>query len=240
MEKGDFGIVFPNVIHHYQVFGSGRNRAVYLFAEPTFFSSYMEELQNYCPKVPIIKKDKISPDIEYVVNQLVKQEEYNGHSRFIMQFDISEGEYKGFYQKQYSMEKQTNQNAKYKGVHRQNMEDQGLPFFKGLMTSVERSNPGYHFPWGTQGNENTLKGKKFGAVMGREEFITSDGQKRMATKVVQIRSVDGLKDAKIPEDKLLDNNSVQEPQMKPASDPALAADGFMNIPDGIDEELPFM
>ena len=59
LEKGDFGIVFPNVIHHYQVFGSGRNRAVYLFAEPTFFTSYMEELQNYCPKVPIIKKDKI-------------------------------------------------------------------------------------------------------------------------------------------------------------------------------------
>ena len=77
-KKGDFGIVFPNVIHHYQVFGSGRNRGVYLFAEPTFFTSYMEELQNYCPKVPIIKKDKISPDIEYVVNQLVKQEEYNG------------------------------------------------------------------------------------------------------------------------------------------------------------------
>lgn len=170
----------------------------------------------------------------------VKQEEYNGHSRFIMQFDIAEGEHKGFYQKRYSMEKQTNQNAKYKGIHRQNMEDQGLPFFKGLMTSVERSNPGYHFPWGTQGNENTLKGKKFGAVMGREEFIASDGQKRMATKVVQIRSVDGLKDAKIPEDKLLDDNSVQEPQMTPASDPALAADGFMNIPDGISEELPFM
>ena len=78
LEKGDFGIVFPNVIHHYQVFESGRNRAVYLFAEPTFFTSYMEELQSCCPKIPIIKKDKISPDIEYVVNQLVKQEDYNG------------------------------------------------------------------------------------------------------------------------------------------------------------------
>ena len=78
LEKGDFGIVFPNVIHHYQVFGSGRNRGVYLFAEPTFFTSYMEELQNYFTKVKKKKKDKISPDIEYVVNQLVKQEEYNG------------------------------------------------------------------------------------------------------------------------------------------------------------------
>ena len=78
LEKGDFGIVFPNVIHHYQVFGSGRNRAIYLFANPTFFSSCIEELQSNCPRIPIIKKDNISPDIEYVINQLIKQEKYNG------------------------------------------------------------------------------------------------------------------------------------------------------------------
>ena len=30
MEKGDFAIVFPNVVHHYQVFDSGKNKAVYL------------------------------------------------------------------------------------------------------------------------------------------------------------------------------------------------------------------
>ena len=78
LEKGDFGIVFPNVIHHYQVFGTGRNRAIYLFAKPTLFTSYAEELQNSCPKVPVIKKENLSPDIEYVINQFVKQEEYNG------------------------------------------------------------------------------------------------------------------------------------------------------------------
>lgn len=78
LEKGDFGIVFPNMIHHYQVFGTGRNRAVYLFAEPTFFSSYVEDLQSSCPKIPVIKKENVSPDIEYVINQLVKQKEYNG------------------------------------------------------------------------------------------------------------------------------------------------------------------
>ena len=78
LEKGDFGIVFPNIIHHYQVFGTGRNRAIYLFAKPTLFTSYAEELQNSCPKVPVIKKENLSPDIEYVINQFVKQEEYNG------------------------------------------------------------------------------------------------------------------------------------------------------------------
>ncbi len=78
LEKGEFGIAFPNVIHHYQVFGSGRNSAVYLFAEPALFLSYMDELQNSCPKIPVIKKDKISPDIEYVIRQLAKEKEYNG------------------------------------------------------------------------------------------------------------------------------------------------------------------
>lgn len=168
----------------------------------------------------------------------VKQEEHNGHSRFVMQFDIAEGDQKGFYQKQYNAEKQMNQAAKYKGVHRQNMEEQGLPFFKGLMTSVERSNQGFHFPWGTQGNEKTLVGKRFGAVMGREEFLTSDNQKRMATKIVQIRSVDGLKDAKIPEDKLL---SDLVPEKATGTQPSQAdGDGFINVPDDVDEELPFM
>lgn len=78
LEKGDFGIVFPNIIHHYQVFGTGRNRAIYLFAKPTLFTSYVEDLQNRCPKVPVIKKENLSSDIEYVINQFVKQEEYNG------------------------------------------------------------------------------------------------------------------------------------------------------------------
>lgn len=166
----------------------------------------------------------------------VKQENYNGHARFIMQFDISEGEYKGFYKKQYEAEKQTSQNAKFRGLHRQNMEDQGLPFFKGLMTSLERSNAGYHFPWGQDGNEKTLVGKKFGAVMGREEFLTSDGEKRMSTKIVQIRSVEGLKDAKIPEDKLLQEDARQAASKYGPVD----ENGFQNIPENIDEELPFM
>ena len=165
-----------------------------------------------------------------------KQVEHNGRPRFVMQFDIAEGEQKDFYQKQYRMAKQTDQNARYRGVHNQYMDGSGLPFFKGLMTSVEKSNSGYRFPWGTKGNEKTLAGKKFGAVMGREEFLTPEGQKRMATKIVQIRSVDGLKDAKVPEDRLLEDApaAAPAPQYGPAD-----SDGFMNIPDGVDEELPF-
>ena len=169
-----------------------------------------------------------------------KQEENRGHDNFIMQFDIAEGEHKGFYQKQYNAAKRASNSAKYKGVHRQNMDDQGTPFFKGLMTSIERSNPGFQFPWGQQGNEKTLVGKKFGAVMGRRQFLTDDGQKRFVTVIFQVRSIEGLKDAKIPEDKLLEEDADKpQPQTSTPYGPA-DSDGFMQVPDGIDEELPFM
>ncbi len=30
MEEGDLAVIFPDVIHHYQVFSTGENKAVYL------------------------------------------------------------------------------------------------------------------------------------------------------------------------------------------------------------------
>lgn len=164
------------------------------------------------------------------------EENHNGHERFVMQFDIAEGEYKGFYQQQYKAAKERNAGAKYKGEHKQYMDGNSVPYFKGLITSIEKSNPGYSFPWNLEGNEKTLKGKKFGAVMGREQIETDNKEKVFWTHIFQVRSIDGLKDAKVPEDRLLND----QPAQKPSSDPSLAADGFMSIPDGVDEELPFM
>jgi len=161
----------------------------------------------------------------------------SGRDQIAILFDIAEGEHKNFYDQQFKAAKSQSSDAKWKGVYKQIVDGSSLPFFKGLMTSIEKSNPGFQFPWGREGNEKTLVGKKFGAVMGREEFLTTENEKRMATKVVQTRSIDGLKDAKIPEDKLLGDAATPpaSPQYGPAD-----KDGFMNIPDGIDEELPFM
>ena len=39
MGKGDFAIVFPNVIHHYQVFNQGKNRVIYLYLDPSILPS---------------------------------------------------------------------------------------------------------------------------------------------------------------------------------------------------------
>lgn len=137
------------------------------------------------------------------------EEVREGKRMIAIAYDIAEGEHKGFFQKKYDAN--TDAKKKWPGIHRQMMEGGSLPFFKGLMTSIEESNPGYHWNW----DENTLKGKKFGAVMGREEFLMQDGQKKMATKIRFIRSVDALKNATIPEDKLLPDNQTGYQDMPP-------------------------
>lgn len=168
-----------------------------------------------------------------------------GREQFILLYDVAEGNHADFYRKQYEAARRNGQDAKWKGVHRQYMDGASVPFFKGLITSIEKSNAGFRFPFESENNEKTLVGKKFGAVMGREEFETSDGKRRFATKIFQVRSVDGLKDAKIPEDKLLDDRQqgAKQAHEKNGGIPYLGAqdaDGFMNIPDGVgDEELPF-
>lgn len=69
-----------------------------------------------------------------------------------------------------------------------------------MITSIEKSNPGFVFKWG-ENAESTLKGKKFGAIMRREEYE----QGKFTTKIYRVCSVEGLKKATVPKDKLLDN-----------------------------------
>ncbi len=77
MDTGDFAIVFPNVIHHYQVFGEGVNKAMYLFAEPTLFPPYVDGLQKYSPHSPVICKENVHPDIVNAMIRLADLKEYN-------------------------------------------------------------------------------------------------------------------------------------------------------------------
>lgn len=54
MEKGDFALVFPELIHHYQVFNSESCKAIYALASPLLAPSYTKELQQFCPVNPVI------------------------------------------------------------------------------------------------------------------------------------------------------------------------------------------
>lgn len=71
MEKGDFAVAFPEVIHHYQVLSPGNNRAYYLTASPVLCGQFKETMQKYCPKDPVIKKEQVHPEIVHALRALL-------------------------------------------------------------------------------------------------------------------------------------------------------------------------
>ena len=158
-----------------------------------------------------------------------------GRKQFVLLFDIAEGDYKGYYNNRYQQDAQRNgTNAKWQGVFRQGYEGKGLPYFHGMMTSIEESNAGYKWDW----NENGLKGKRIGIVFGREQFRAQDGSLKWATKPVAVRSIEGLKNAKVPEDKPLTDAAPSWGVPSPAPTFENPQQGFYDI-DGSEDDLPF-
>lgn len=71
MQKGDFALIFPDMIHHYQVFDSGKCAAVYLLFAPSLSGSYVQTLHQFCAEDPVIRAADLHPDILYAINSLL-------------------------------------------------------------------------------------------------------------------------------------------------------------------------
>ena len=107
--------------------------------------------------------------------------------------------------------------------------------FKTFITCVEHSNSGFVTQWGDNFGAQ-FKNKVVGGVFGpqKDYYENKEREKRVLRWFV---SADKVKDAQVPD--------IQETQAyknyKNGYHPSAtsAGDGFMNIPDGIDEELPF-
>lgn len=175
-----------------------------------------------------------------IIKQVTTQESNNGNQQFVILYDIAEGEHKDFYKKMHESDKSRSSEAKWRGVFKQNMEGKGLSWFKGVITSIERSN-NFKFQWDQEGNEKTLTGKKFGGLFRRRQYEKENGERAFVTELFQIRSVAGLAEAEIPEDILLPEVGRPNPADAAAPPSFTDSDGFVQIPDGVEDEgIPFM
>lgn len=77
LEEGDLGVVFPNMIHHYQVFSKGENKGIYLFIDPSLFVGFSNDLSLYCPEIPVITKQNLQEDIVSAIKMLTQIESGN-------------------------------------------------------------------------------------------------------------------------------------------------------------------
>jgi len=87
MNTGDFAIIFPDLIHHYQYFGGAHGVSTYLMVSPMLSGGYLPSLQQYCPSNPVISADQVHPDIHYALHSLltnpVKEQELTVHLAFV-------------------------------------------------------------------------------------------------------------------------------------------------------------
>ena len=114
---------------------------------------------------------------------------------------------KGFFKKQY--EANTNADKKWSNsaIKYLSLKDEQLAYLKGFITSLEKSNPGFKF--NKKGTWEQLKNLKLAGQFGLEEYEKQDGTIGTATKLVQFRSLDKLKEIKIPKVKKLDGSLVE-------------------------------
>ena len=166
------------------------------------------------------------------------EEGQNGNSdRVVFMFDIEEGEYKGFFRKQY--ESQTSEDKKWKGTFvlyypkDDGTEQDGWTKarFKTVMENFEESNKGYKFDWDSE----KLKGKLIGGIFV-DTYSVIEGKEIKYVSLVSknIRTVDCIRSGnyKMP-DPIKKNGATGS---APA---ASSSDGFMHITSGSEEEIPF-
>lgn len=153
---------------------------------------------------------------------------------FIISFDIAEGEYKDFYANDYRQ--QAGEDKKWHGTFFLSIpNDDGTQedgwskaAFGRFTGALEDSNAGYHWDW----DETKWKGKLIGGLFNNQQYINRDGEVKDSIKYARPTSVEKIRsgDYTLPKDKLKE---------APAPAPTSGLEGFVNVPGGSDEDLPF-
>lgn len=167
-----------------------------------------------------------------IINAAEIRRAQSGYEYLDLSIDIAEGEYKGFYHNDfYAQDGQ--EKKRWKGHYRQGLpqSEQSSSYFKGMVTAIEESNPGYTWNW----DERSLVGKIVGCLMRSEEW-EYNGYTGMRTEPMAFTSADRIRkgDFKIPNPKMLANKPpvtgfAQPPQQQMPS-------GFEAIND---DAIPF-
>ena len=116
----------------------------------------------------------------YVIKIMaVEVEDTQRGARIALQFDIAEGEHKGFFKKLYDATPNDWDNKKWKGSYRIKIpKDEGdearyrkaVGFFKSQIEAFEKSNPNFKLDASKDWDEQKLKGKLVGALFNEKEY----------------------------------------------------------------------
>lgn len=187
----------------------------------------MKAFKGYEPKVNTGNFDRL-PVGNYIVKILAaKEQAYTWGSVLLIQFDIAEGEYAGYYTDRYN--NRQNKEEKYKGVFRLNVpkadgsekDKWTMAKFNHCMGCLEADNPNFTWKW----DESKLKGLKAGMVF-REKEWAYDGKTGTYPEPFNLARIDDIEKGLVrtPKPKLL-----SEEEKQAAGLPNIDVDEFTEI-----------
>ena len=152
-------------------------------------------------------------------------------------FDIAEGKYMGFYQAQFDRNTNEDRQWPYDAVFNLNVpNDNSQPYvwdnWNTFFADLEDSNGGFIF----DGDLKKLKGKVIGGKFHIEQ-TAKNGNVYDHTKMKWSCVADDVRNGKagkLPNDKLIGTGHTA-----PKASNTSEMDGFLSIPEGCEEELPF-
>lgn len=162
---------------------------------------------------------------------------FNEKESFRVQVDIASGEYKGYFQRRF--DNNTNSPKTWDNNATRYLAFQGdnIAYFKGFITCVENSNPGYKWDW----NEEKLTGKKIVGVFQYEEYENQEGKKNVKVRLNKFRSLDKLSEIEVSDSvRLLDGSYMSIDDYNEHKATASAEEIFgSSIVETDNGELPF-
>lgn len=142
-----------------------------------------------------------------------KVENYKFGDVLVLSFDITEGEYTGFFKRDW--DNNTNPERKWRGNLRLNipkgdgseMDGWTVRSFNNFAASLEDSNPGYTWDW----DESKLKGKELGILFRNREY-DFNGNHGWTTEASSVTDSSAIREGKfrIPKDKPLKDKPVSD------------------------------
>ena len=172
-----------------------------------------------------------------IIRKADKYTGQSGNESLRVQVDIDKSDKQGgFFQKQYDNDTRSDKKWSNGATKYYSLKEENYGMLKGMITAVENSNSGFKFDM----DETKLAGKKIAGVFGWEEYEKQDGSIGVATKLVQIRSLDKLNEIKIPKVKKLDGSFVDYEEYKNHRATATAEEIFgASIVETDSGEMPF-
>lgn len=163
--------------------------------------------------------------------------------RLIVQVDVTEGEYKDHYHKQYEAQKSGQYEPKYKGVIRYRIptvgdqyEKQNKRILENVAWALEDSNKGYKWDW----DETKLKGLAIGFTVRERDWLMEDAQGLRTGTTTEIGRLDSVNKIRAGEVKLMKKKELRDAEKQKLQEHNAGA-GYASAQPTmvVDDELPF-